>query len=146
MVCVHPARHSSLALARDHRPTRRAGELSISSTPLSDNLSGELYLHILWGWAAGWGTWMARLRITAYAITLWCVMGNSASGHFVDFLAFARLLYIGSKGRARHRFISFLLWLACFFPRGYGTGHHLYLGLQSHGRQHLHRHLVAYQL
>ena len=101
VVSVHPAGHSSAALAWDHAPARNAGEFSRSYARLTGELSGDLCHRLLWGCAAR-GNRLARLRAAPHATALWATEGDPAPGCLVGLLACAVLPDAGSRGRARH--------------------------------------------
>src|SRR5271157_485479 len=146
MVCVHPAGHSSIDPVWDPCPAGSAVKFSGSSSIFSSEVSVSLYPHLFWGWAAGRGNRMARLRSAAHAIPLWRIAGHSAPGCLVDILAPGGLPYRVTGGRARHWFICLLLQFTYFFPAGYGPGDHYDLGLQPYSGEHFHCDFAACQL
>ena len=135
----------ALILGWNHYPTRRAGELSRFSAHLACELPVDLCRCLLWGRASGRGTRLAWIRATPYATTLWATVGHTTLGHLVDFLASAGLPDLGSRGRPRHRFGSFLHQPPHFSSIGYRTRNHPNLDFQSHRRQYFYRSPGAYQ-
>jgi len=78
--------------------------------------------------------------------TLWTFAGDSAPGCLVGLLAFAGLPDGCPKERTRCQlYHPAHHQLPYFFPDGNGHGDHLYVGLQPHPWQRVHRHLTAYQ-